>query len=62
MFGKPVRISQLQRPLSMSQRLEDLRTRKPQYLNHGEALLLQGIAAASLREQVLTEERVSLED
>ncbi|WP_170424658.1 hypothetical protein [Ruegeria arenilitoris] len=62
MFLKPVHTSQLKRPLAVSQRVEELRARPPQYINHGEALLLQGIAVASLREQVLTEDRISLDD
>ncbi|GAA6158059.1 MULTISPECIES: hypothetical protein [Ruegeria] len=62
MSDKPVHTSQLQRPLSLSQRIEDLRTRKPEYLNHGEALLMQGIATASLRQQVLAGDFISLED
>ncbi len=62
MFLKPVHTSQLKRPLAVSQRVEELRARPTQYINHGEALLLQGIAVASLREQVLTEDRISLDD
>ncbi|WP_170463594.1 hypothetical protein [Ruegeria arenilitoris] len=62
MFLKPVHTSQLKRPLAVSQRVEELRARPPQFINHGEALLLQGIAVASLREQVLAEDRISLDD
>ncbi|MBO9445008.1 hypothetical protein [Ruegeria sp. R14_0] len=62
MFLKPVHTSQMKRPLAVCQRVEELRARPPQYINHGEALLLQGIAVASLREQVLTEDRISLDD
>ncbi|WP_108858581.1 hypothetical protein [Ruegeria sp. Alg231-54] len=62
MFLKPVHTSKLKKPLALSQRIEELRARPPEYINHGEALLLQGIAAASLREQVLTEDRISLDD
>ncbi len=37
----------------LDQRIEELRARKPVDLNHGEALLLQGIASASLRKQCI---------
>ncbi|MCG7518228.1 hypothetical protein [Ruegeria sp. Ofav3-42] len=62
MFLKPVHTSQLKRPLALSQRVEELRAKPPEYINHGEALLLQGIAAASLREQVLAGDRSWLDD
>ncbi|MBO9435957.1 hypothetical protein J7394_17180 [Ruegeria sp. R13_0] len=45
----------------MDQRIAELRDRKPIDLNHGEGLMLQGIAAASLREQRLAGQIV-LED
>ncbi|WP_425082757.1 hypothetical protein [Ruegeria profundi] len=41
------------RQVSLDQRIAELRNRKPVDLNHGEGLMLQGIAAASLREQRL---------
>ena len=62
MFLKPVHTSQLKKPLALSQRVEELRAKQPEYINHGEALLFQGIAAASLRAQALTEDRFSLDD
>ncbi len=49
------------RQVSLDQRIAELRDRKPIDLNHGEGLMLQGIAAASLREQRLTGE-IALED
>lgn len=49
------------RQVSLDQRIAELRDRKPVDLNHGEGLMLQGIAAASLREQRLTGE-IALED
>ena len=49
------------RQVSLDLRIEELRNRKPVDLNHGEGLMLQGIAAASLREQRLTGE-IALED
>ena len=62
MTDKPVHTSQLQNPLSVGQRIADLQARKPEYVNHGEALLLQRTAAASLREQFLTGEGNWLDD
>lgn len=62
MSEKPVHTSQLQRPLSLNQRIADLQARKPEYINHGEALLLQRTAAASLREQVLPDDHISFDD
>ncbi len=50
------------RKTSLDQRIAELRAREPVDLNHGEALLLQGIASASLREQRLAGERIALED
>ncbi len=62
MSDKSVHTSQLQNPLSLGQRIADLQARKPEYINHGEALLLQSTAAASLREQFLTGDRSWLDD
>lgn len=62
MSDKPVHTSQLQSPLALSQRIADLQARKPEYINHGQALLIQRTAAASLREQFLTVDRISLYD
>ncbi|WP_170760037.1 hypothetical protein [Ruegeria lacuscaerulensis] len=62
MAEKTVQKWQLQRPLSLTQRIADLQARKPEYINHGQALLLQRTAAASLREQVLADDRISLGD
>jgi len=50
------------RPVSMDQRIAELRLRRPVDLSHGEALLLQGMATASLREQRLCEDRIALDD
>ncbi len=47
--------------LSLEQRIAQLRDRKPVDLNHGEGLMLQGIATASLREQRLAGQ-ISLDD
>ncbi|WP_170481962.1 hypothetical protein [Ruegeria arenilitoris] len=53
----PKRFSTKTQPLvgprkdSLDKRIAKLRAKKPIDLNHGEALLLQGIASSSLREQ-----------
>lgn len=47
------------RKASLDQRIEELRARQPIDLNHGEALMLQGIASASLREQRITSDRLN---
>lgn len=47
--------------LPLDQRIARLRGRKPVDINHGEALLLQGLAEASLREQRLAGAQVSLD-
>lgn len=47
--------------VSLEQRIAQLREKKPVDLNHGEGLMLQGIATASLREQQLAGQ-ISLED
>ncbi|MEM7088116.1 MAG: hypothetical protein AAF496_00950 [Pseudomonadota bacterium] len=44
------------RPVALTQRIDELRTRPPVDLNRGEALLLQGMAVASFREQRLAGE------
>ncbi|WP_377187675.1 hypothetical protein [Ruegeria meonggei] len=62
MSDKPVHTSQLQRPMSLNQRIADLQAKKPEYINHGEALLLQRMAENSLREQFLTGGRISFDD
>lgn len=62
MSDKPIHTSQLQRPLALNQRIAELQARKPEYINHGEALLLQQTAANSLREQFLTGDRIFLDD
>lgn len=49
------------RKATLDQRIEELRAREPVDLNHGEALLLQGIAKASLREQQLAQGRIDLD-
>ncbi|WP_298934965.1 hypothetical protein [uncultured Ruegeria sp.] len=48
--------------VSLDQRIAELRDRKPVDLNHGEALLLQGIATASWREPRLAKDHFALED
>ncbi len=45
----------------LDQRIDELRTRKPADLNHGQALLLQGVAAASLREQRIVAGQIDLD-
>jgi hypothetical protein len=62
MSQKTIHTSQLQNPLSVGQRVADLQAKKPEYINHGEALLLQQTATASLREQFLAGDRSWLED
>ncbi|KUJ81886.1 hypothetical protein [Ruegeria profundi] len=62
MSEKPVHTSQLQNPSKLNQRIADLQARKPKYINHGEALLLQRTAADSLREQFLTGDRRWIDD
>lgn len=47
--------------VSLEQRIAQLRDRKPIDLNHGEGLMLQGIATASLREQRLVGQ-ITLDD
>ncbi|UUV07667.1 MULTISPECIES: hypothetical protein [Ruegeria] len=46
----------------MAQRIEELRSREPEYLTHGDTLMLQGMAATSLREQRLSGNRIRLDD
>ncbi|WP_050603427.1 hypothetical protein [Ruegeria sp. 6PALISEP08] len=48
--------------VSLAQRIEELRGRAALYVSHGDTLMLQGMAAASLREQCLTQDRITLED
>ena len=48
--------------MALPQRIAALRAKKPEYINRGQAILLQGVAASSLREQTLTETRISLSD
>ena len=62
MSDKPAQRSQPQNPLSLGQRIADLRAKKPEYINHGEAVLMQQAAAASLREQFLEGDRSWLTD
>ncbi len=47
---------------ALAQRVEALRNRPPADLGHGEALMLQGMAAASLRPQRITGDRIRLDD
>jgi hypothetical protein len=49
-------------PATLAQRIEELRNREPVYVSHGDTLMLQGMAATSLREQRLTGNRIRLED
>ena len=46
---------------SLDQRIAELRAKKPVYVNHGEALLLQGVANASLREQRIIDGKFDLD-
>ncbi|KIC44130.1 MAG: hypothetical protein AB3N07_10075 [Ruegeria sp.] len=39
------------RKASLDERIAELRSKKPVDLNHGEALMLQGMASSSLRQQ-----------
>ncbi|WP_162896771.1 hypothetical protein [Ruegeria sp. AD91A] len=50
------------RSISLAQRIEELRSREPVYLTHGDTLMLQGMAATSLREQRLSGNRIRLDD
>ncbi|WP_299637719.1 hypothetical protein [uncultured Ruegeria sp.] len=50
------------RSISLAQRIEELRRREPVYLTHGDTLMLQGMAATSLREQRLSGNRIRLDD
>lgn len=47
---------------TLDQRIDELRSRPAAYLNHGEALLLQGMAAASLRPQQIVGEKITLDE
>ncbi|MCA0906676.1 hypothetical protein LCM27_09740 [Ruegeria marisrubri] len=49
-------------PVSLAQRIEDLRNREPSYVTHGDTLMLQGMAATSLREQRLSGNLIRLDD
>ncbi|UWR08996.1 MULTISPECIES: hypothetical protein [Ruegeria] len=48
--------------VSLDQRIDELRNKPATYLNHGEALLLQGMAAASLRPQRIVADKIALDD
>ncbi len=45
---------------TLDQRIEELRTREPLDISRGQALLLQGIATSSLREQRLSGNKIDL--
>ncbi|WP_299946178.1 hypothetical protein [uncultured Ruegeria sp.] len=49
------------RKSTLDQRIEELRMRGPVYINHGEAILLQGTAAASLRKQCIAQAKIDLD-
>lgn len=49
------------RKATLDQRIAELRVKQTTYINHGEALLLQGTATASLREQRLVDGKFDLE-
>ncbi|MEX0307656.1 MAG: hypothetical protein AB3N12_09745 [Ruegeria sp.] len=57
-FAKPLTAA---RKSTLDQRIEEIRTREPVDINHGEALLLQGIATASLRQQRITQDKIDLD-
>ncbi len=57
-FAKPLTAA---RKSTLDQRIEELRARQPADINHGEALLLQGIAAASLRKQHISRGKIDLD-
>nr|WP_170614969.1 hypothetical protein [uncultured Ruegeria sp.] len=50
------------RRVTIDQRIAELQARPPVYINHGEALLIQGMATASFREQRLSGNRILLDD
>ncbi|WP_010440232.1 hypothetical protein [Ruegeria conchae] len=45
----------------MDQRIEELRVREPVDINHGEAILFQGIATASLKKQRIAQGKIDLD-
>ncbi|MGV6804539.1 MAG: hypothetical protein ACWA49_10060 [Ruegeria sp.] len=47
---------------SLDRRIEELRNRPATYLNHGEALMLQGMATASLRQQKIVGNKIALDN
>jgi len=47
---------------ALARRIENLRNRPTDYIGHGEALLLQGIATASLRAQHIAGTKITLDD
>ncbi|SDW39156.1 hypothetical protein SAMN05444358_101700 [Ruegeria halocynthiae] len=49
------------RKSTLDQRIKELRAREPVDINHGEALLLQGIATASLRKQLIAQRKIDLD-
>ncbi|EEE36680.1 hypothetical protein RKLH11_513 [Rhodobacteraceae bacterium KLH11] len=57
LFVRPATVT---RKVTLDQRIEELRARKPADLNHGEALLLQGMAMASLRKQCIAQDKIDL--
>ncbi|KIC42800.1 hypothetical protein RA27_05520 [Ruegeria sp. ANG-R] len=56
-FAKPLTAA---RKTTLDQRIEELRAREPVDINHGEAILLQGIATASLRKQRIAQDKITL--
>ncbi|WP_171129581.1 MULTISPECIES: hypothetical protein [unclassified Ruegeria] len=49
------------RKKTMEARIEELRNRAPTDINHGQALMLQGMANASLRAQTLSSNKIQLD-
>jgi len=47
---------------ALVRRIEKLRNRPADYIAHGDALLLQGIATASLRAQHIAGDKIVLDD
>ncbi len=49
------------RKTTLDQRIEELRAREPVDINHGEAILFQGIATASLKKQRIAQGKIDLD-
>lgn len=49
------------RKLTLDNRISQLRAKKPSYISRGEELLLQGVAASSLRAQRILDGKFNLD-